>query len=248
VVGLNTHSLVPYGTNVSGAQMIAMESGGQHLGSRALNPYIFASSIATPYISGLVDGAEVYGMTTVSAEDMQATGMFADAPDHAMIAMCLLDMGLGSGAADWDGYDMLLLANLTDESLVAPLLGVGRKGYLTSLMSGGFTRDALFGGSGPDILHELPALGVYAILVPEGTTHFNVMASGGEFTYIENLAPGGSAYMVPEPATMSLLGIGAVAVIRRRRGRITSYGSSGDRRINSEFRSSGVPGTDVLTR
>jgi len=140
--------------------------------------------------------------------------------------MRLMDEGpLGLGQP-WDGYDMLLVANLTDETLVAPVVGVGEKGYLLSLMQGGWTRDPLFGGGGYEILQELPAQGVYAMLVPEGTTHFNLMANDCDFTYTETLDYAQSTYMLPEPATLALLMFGAWGALfgPRKRGLMQTRG------------------------
>ena len=112
---------------------------------------------------------------------------------------------------------MVLLLNLSDEPLVAPALGVGDEGHLVALKQGGYTRAPLFGGGGQTILTELAAYGVYALLVPEGATDFNVVADECEFTYQESLAHGEAMYAIPEPATLMLLALGGTGLLMRRR-------------------------------
>lgn len=219
VVGLNTTGLVPGGTSVAGAQTIAISQDGHHLGARGLNHHLYGGSTETPYIPGLADGADSFGLTSLSAADVDLAALLAGTPSAAAAALCLTDEGPASLAADWDGFDMLLMVNLSDRPLVAPMLGVGEAGYLMNLKQGGFTRDPLFGGSGDELLTELPAGAVYALLVPEGSTHFNMMASGCQFAHEESLGCGEAMYTVPEPATLGLLVLGGMALVARRRRR-----------------------------
>jgi hypothetical protein len=52
-------------------------------------------------------------------------------------ALILMDDGPTGLGQDWDGYDMPLLVNLTDEAPNDPRLGVGRQGYLLDTLAGG---------------------------------------------------------------------------------------------------------------
>jgi hypothetical protein len=69
---------------------------------------------------------------------------------------------------------MLAMVNLSDGPLEAPRLGIDLAGsdsnYLADLMVGGYTRDPLFGGSGPAQLLSLPINGAYATTIPDGAT------------------------------------------------------------------------------
>ncbi len=95
---------------------------------------------------------------------------------------------------------------------------------LVALMAGGFERAPLFGGAGLEPLASLAPGEVYAMLVPEGVSHFNMMAQDGKFTYAETLGYGESIYMVPEPAAVVILVLGgALAMLcHRRRGCLLS--------------------------
>jgi len=197
---------------------------GNNLGTRKMNPYVYGWSTQTPYIPDLADGADIMGMTGLSAKDQDFAGVLAGAPTGAMAALVRMDQGAGSMAQNWDGFDMLYFVNLSDKPLELPYLGVGVKGYAMSLMTGGWARDSLFGGNGQyGWLSALEGGQVFALLIPEGTTNFNMMASGCDFTWQENLAVGGAMYLIPEPAT-GLLFAGAIPLLRRYRRRPAAGG------------------------
>jgi hypothetical protein len=153
------------------------------------------------------------------ATDPDLAWVSEEAPIGGKAALVRMDTGAGALAQDWDGFDMLLFVNLTDRPLEAPEVGIGREGYLIPLMQGGFERSALFGGTGYEVVDALPAHGVYAMLVPEGSARFNMMAEGCgcEFSTLLALAPGGAMYLLPEPATLSLLALGGLGLLARRR-------------------------------
>ena len=87
------------------------------------------------------------------------------------------------------------------------------------MAQGGWRRDPLFGGDGYEMLTELPGHGVYAMLVPEGIAHFNLLAEGCEFFSGETLAWGQAMYVVPEPAAPALLALGGMSLTAHRRRR-----------------------------
>ena len=68
---------------------------------------------------------------------------------------------------EYAGFDMLLVANLNDQPLYNPQLGIGEE--LVPLQIGGFFNDPVFGlgGTGDQVLSELAAGAVYATLIPE---------------------------------------------------------------------------------
>jgi len=199
---------------------------GHNLGTRKMNPYVFGFATETPYVPDLVEGAEVFGLTTLTKDHADLAPLLAGAPADAKAALILMDDGPAGFGQPWDGFDMLLAVNIWDQALVGGRLGVGLQGYLLDMLAGGWARDPQFGGGGYEILQELPAHGVYAMLVPEGTTHFNLMADGCDFAYIETLDYAQSTYMVPEPATLALLMFGAGGALfgPRKRGRMQTRG------------------------
>ncbi len=148
-------------------------------GPQGFNPFL-ADGALTPFIPGLEGGAEIFGLTGLDARDMLAPELLLSAPADARAAVIRVDTGPLGYAADFDGFDMLLLVNLTDDVLSNPWLGAGAEDYLQALMLGGYTRDASFvnGASGDEVLSGLEAYGVYATLIPE--TVFHVEASIGE--------------------------------------------------------------------
>jgi hypothetical protein len=224
VLGRNTTDA--WSPALTGSTRLDMTDGaGNNLGTRKLNPFVFGFATNTPYVPGLVGGAEVFGMTTLSSTDAAIASLLTDAPAGAMGALILMDNGPTGLAQKWDGFDMLLMVNLSDCALLNPKLGVGRDGWLLDALVGGFVRDPAFGGAGYDMLDNLPARGVYAVLVPEGATWFNAIVDGSAGASQETLGLGGTMYLtaVPEPATLALVALGAAALTRlRRRSRTTT--------------------------
>jgi hypothetical protein len=90
---------------------------------------------------------------------------------------------------------------------------------MLSLLAGGFSRAEEFGGSGYASLTSLAPGEVYAMLVPVGSRHFNLMAEGCPYISREYLSAGESLYLtpIPEPTTLGLLGAGLLALLRQRR-------------------------------
>lgn len=109
------------------------------------------------------------------------------------------------------------MVNLSDDDLVVPRLRAGDDLPPVPLMLGGFERMAAFGGTGHEVLDALAAGGVYALLVPEGCTHFSLAAEGCAVAYEPDLACGEVPALVPEPTTLSLLFVAGVTRIRRKR-------------------------------
>ncbi|MCP4589928.1 MAG: hypothetical protein GY842_04230 [bacterium] len=145
------------------------------------NPFITAKT-NTPYIAGLVGGAETYGMTNLAS----VAGITLDPPANAVAALVILDSS--PDFYDFPGFDQVFVVNLTSAGLNSPVLGVGGPGFTQALLTGGYANDPLFGGS-PVVLDPIPADGIYTTLVPEGSTDFTFGANGMT-KYAASFAPG----------------------------------------------------------
>ncbi|MCK4660917.1 MAG: hypothetical protein KAV82_15460, partial [Phycisphaerae bacterium] len=170
---------------------------GRNLGSRAENPYITPAT-ETPLIPGLAGDVEAFGLTTLSAD----ADFAAVSTNGAVAALHLMDTGPSGLAQNWDGFDMLLLLNLTSNGLEHAFLGAGSPGELVDLLEGGFWNDPLFVDGGEDQVIPLGAFEVYATLVPEGTTHFNIAVMDRCVSaYVETLDLDDSLYLIAKDLT-----------------------------------------------
>jgi hypothetical protein len=175
------------------------------------NPYL-AGSPATPFMPHVVGGPDIYGRAEgLTAGDLG--DLLGDVPPQAGLAMLLLDTGL-PGVMEWDvaGYDMLLVANLLNCTLMRPLLGVGQPAVAEQLLERGIMNHPDFGGDGPGKL-QLGPQQVYATMVPEGLEHFNlgllldegitapVMALNMPWVYAQTLAYGQPLFLEVESGT-----------------------------------------------
>ena len=163
-------------------------------GPREANPLI-AGSPETPFIPNLLDGADIFGITTLTRGDIT---QLTNAPANAEAALLLLAAGPPGLDASFDGFDLLLLANLTNSALTLPRLGVGQAGLLVPLQTGGTASNPQFGGSGRQTLDALPGNAVYALLVPAGGGPFNAAvtaSSGTEEALGVSLSPGTPVYL-----------------------------------------------------
>jgi len=169
IYGNNT-GILPFQANVSLSDEVST------VGPRNVNPFIEGAPL-TPYLPDLIGGAEAYGLLAgLTTADFS---QLADAPASASAALLLLD----SGPDEFEGYDLLVFANLTDGTLLNPQLSVGGHAAL-ALLQGGFVHNPRFGGSGPAALGTLAPNQVYATLVPEGSTEFTAIARDGGVTQI----------------------------------------------------------------
>jgi hypothetical protein len=208
-----------YGSNTStsySGSLVGTGAPESSLGSRAANALLRGGQV-TPFIPGLADGAEVYGMLQgIDANSVQFDSLRAAAPGGALAALLRLDVGPSDGAADYAddfvGFDMLLLINLLDRELLAPMLGIDPAGvdasFLSSLLVRGFARNPSFGGSGPEALASLGAFGIYATLVPEGPSIANASAESNLVSGA-SLSDGGYVFLLPEPSSGPLAALGA---------------------------------------
>jgi len=206
VLGRNTTDA--FGGTVEDAQYLRItNTAGAHSGTRATNVFVAGGTTETPYIPGLVDGAEIYGLTSLAATDPELAAAVAGAPPNARAGLLLMDSGPASLGRNWDGYDMLLVLNLTGTPIDAPRLGVGQEGHLEPLKIGGWTRDPRFGGGGHAELPRLAAHAVYATLVPAGTTDFNLAATNSPTLHAQSLAAGQTAYLLSRELSITDIAI-----------------------------------------
>ncbi len=103
---------------------------------------------------------------------------------------------------DYSGYDMLIFANLSSQTIANPMLGVGGAlsptgswtvsstsssnpiygvgGVLNPLLIGGYANNPIFGGSGPQKLADLAAGEIYVMLVPHTAESFNAAGTAAD--------------------------------------------------------------------
>ena len=201
LVGANVLSIdptTPYGNAVNAFQ--------QNLaGPVENNPFVDLGqgTISTPLMPDLVGGAAAYGLLTLDAQHLLSQDVLETSkPADAGLAVIRVDHGIGNLIPDFGGYDVLLIANLTDQAFDLPALRVGSIGTKQELLSGGFLQDTNFGGDGnPDALTSLGAYGVYAVLIPESAGDISFTAQRGEVHYtatVDTLDEGAVLY-VREP-------------------------------------------------
>ena len=190
------------------------------IGPTRMNPFL-AGNPATPFIPGLVGGAEIYGLTGLSPVNLAS--ILASGPSGAIAALMRVDVS--PDMPDFVGYDALLLANLSSEALDDPMFGAGAEGFSSPLLQQGYMLDPLFGGPGPQVLASLDSDNVYATMIPDDVTDFVSLNAGFRgLSYsatAASLANGEALYLtqtIPAPGALMLAGIGAWAIgwIRRR--------------------------------
>ncbi|MBX9639876.1 MAG: hypothetical protein K2X97_09155, partial [Mycobacteriaceae bacterium] len=133
----------------------------------------------TPNLLGLDGGAEAYGVLTLNASQVFASAVLGSLkPADASALVARIDVGPADWGADFDGFDLVLFANLSTSPLDNAQLGVGDR--LISLVKGGWANDPLYGGSGDQTLSQLGVGQVYAMLVPEDATEFQMAGAVGD--------------------------------------------------------------------
>ncbi|MCC7408072.1 MAG: hypothetical protein IT442_08370 [Phycisphaeraceae bacterium] len=156
-------------------QNIQISSGGTLEGVETLlgvggpvdgNPFVVGGAM-TPYIPDLVGGADIYGLLNMTASDPSLAGVTGAKPANAVAAVYRVDTGVGGYAQDFPGMDMLIVVNLSQESVNDPQVGAGEVGVITPLLLRGMANNMLLGGSGAQTLTSLEGAGVYATLIPE---------------------------------------------------------------------------------
>jgi hypothetical protein len=170
-------------------------------GPRQENPFILAGeeeTVETPYIPLLNGGAAAYGLLDVDAQTLLGAEVFTQAPDGAALAVIRIDGGIPGLIDAFQGYDIVLFANLTDQLFLDPKIGFGAIDFRTELLQGGFANEARFGGSGPQVIQGLDGFQVYMTLIEEGTDALSASAVLDGVDYfgdIESLADGQVLYI-----------------------------------------------------
>jgi hypothetical protein len=212
-------------------------------GPTTVNPFIkdaqTGGSFLTPYIPNLKGGAEGFGVLDgVKSTDAFFDAVRAQAKATDEVALMRVDLGPAGYDFDFEGFDAILLINLTSEDLLDPMLGIVENGsdptFLLRLLAGGFANDELFGGEGPIELALLEAYGVYMTLVPDWGTSFNFGFEGkvvsdvelalNRFVFFDTTGgemPDTDPVAVAEPRSLAVLatGLGGLFVFVRRRRR-----------------------------
>jgi hypothetical protein len=190
-------------------------------GPRTRNPFI-AGQTETPYIPGLIGGAEAFGLLNgITAQSPEFDSVRNGAPVGASVAILRRHLGPTGYADDYVGFDMLLLINLSNAPVSNPRLGIdlsGSSGFMTNLVMGGYNNDPEFGGPGYQLLSQLAAGQVYATLIPEGTASVNVAANGrvmfgasltnGSVSYLTSGGPVFAGCSMAAPGQFRLQAIG----------------------------------------
>ncbi|MCW5625793.1 MAG: hypothetical protein KIT73_13865, partial [Burkholderiales bacterium] len=213
VLGSNAGAFEFYNVEVSGPLATVTPnvtaSIEQYTGSRAANPFL-ASNAATPYLPDLQGGAAPYGLLAVTAQQLFKDAVFDSAPADAAMAVVRVDAAVLGLTDEYNGYDLLLFANLTGDAIAVPKLGIGDLGHETALLLGNFATLAQFGGAGATTLDELGAYGVYATLIPEAEAI--VRASGD----VDGVNFQGKAVDLADGDTMFIRPPGIVAHVDQR--------------------------------
>ncbi len=149
-------------------------------GPRDANPFLPTAFAQTPLIAGLSGGADVFGLLAgITSNDLDydpTTPELEPVPAseaNALAAVMRLDVDPTGYGVDYEGFDMLLVANLTNRPLSLPRLGIASPGETTSL-SDLKTR----GLASERHLESLAPGAVWATLVPETTLTVSVTALG----------------------------------------------------------------------
>ncbi|HWC66681.1 MAG TPA: PKD domain-containing protein, partial [Acidimicrobiales bacterium] len=178
-------------------------------GPTELNPFIEGpGTTSTPLLPGLKGGAAAYGVLEIGAAALLGSQVFDAAPEGAPLALIRVDGGIPGLMEAFGGYDLLLLANLTDQAVLSPRLVVGDLEQPVALLQGGFLTLTQFGGDGaPDVLTALEAGGVYALLIPEATAFFTVTAQQNSVNFlasVESLEDGQVLFVRPPGLTVDV--------------------------------------------
>jgi len=187
---------VRLGHNVVGAPPAGAITGASSefaAGPREGSPFV-ASAVPVPFIPDLVGGADVYGLTSLNAA--QVPDVLSNAPVGALAALVRMPVGPAGYDDDYDGFDMILVVNLTGGPLADPAAGVGVMGFATPLQTRGWANQPEFGGAGPSTLTQLDAEAVWATLVPDDAMQYT-LAIDGESVSATDIAPGDALYLVP---------------------------------------------------
>lgn len=177
-------------------------------GPRRSNPFILGQP-QTPYIPDLVGGAEAFGLlNSITADAPDFDSVRNAAPEGTMLAVLRLDTGPTNYSDSYEGFDMVLLINLSNAPVANPWLGIDESGtssvFMTNLLVGGYSNDPQFGGGGYQPVSQLGAGEVYVTLVPDGTASFNVVANGRILSGV-SLTNGSVAYLTSDTPTIGPL-------------------------------------------
>ncbi|MCG8651609.1 MAG: hypothetical protein MI861_17335, partial [Pirellulales bacterium] len=172
-------------------------------GPRAINPFLHGSlglGKTTPYIPNLIGGSQIYGFLdgiTIDEINFNPQSKVARvAPDSdAVVAVMrlpggLADIGLGDhpSAVDFDGFDWILVANVTDQNLPRPKVSIGvhsdSSTSATTLTPLAFD-DLDPATDGPVTLNAFNAGQVWVTLIPNSrqtqTVRVNLSVAGDDF-------------------------------------------------------------------
>lgn len=166
----------------------------------------------------------------MAADSASIRSLLGNTPANASFGLLRAPDGIAGYADPMPGFDLLLLVNLGSQPLLHPMLGIVEHGVVPQwqvpLMTRGAAGNPDFGGGGATALDSLAAHAVYATLIPENGTTFNIAYNGRSTAglHVDVGAPvftNAAAQPVPEPPQLLLWLAGLAAVCGRalRRGR-----------------------------
>ncbi|MEM1109466.1 MAG: PEP-CTERM sorting domain-containing protein [Planctomycetota bacterium] len=173
-------------------------------GQTTANPFV-EGDVSTPLLPDLIDGPAAAGLVDVEAEVAQALidDLLAEAPDGARVGLQRISDTAALFGADFTDHDLILIAALNGESLTDLSFGVGDE-----------TLSELF--VEPLGITTLEGLDLFGTLVPTEISRFNLR--GEDFEVLgETWDANGRAYVVPEPQSLALIGVGLTGLLARRR-------------------------------
>ena len=139
------------------------------------------------------------------------------------MAVIRVDGGIPGLVDEFEGFDLILFANLLDEAVTTPKLGMGQLGFQEELKAAGFLHDPRFGAfdAADADLAQLDGYQIYATLVPETQAFFTASASVDGVNYI------GKALNLADGEIMFIRPPGLVAQVDQRLVPETDFGLGG---------------------
>ena len=93
-----------------------------------ISPNPLLRGIHTPNIPGLVGGPDALGLTGLSTTELFSDAVLTRVPANASALIARVETGIPGFLYDFEGYDMILFANPTNQPLDSPMRAMCRPG------------------------------------------------------------------------------------------------------------------------